>query len=142
MSRPVRQRLLDVLAALDAIDAHVRRGSRSEDALPPADGLPGDGLVRDRGVREDALVPDDLVLDDLVLDAVRFRLAEVGRAVAALPAGLLATEPGVPWPAVARMPEHLAPRHPGPARALVAATVVHELPRLRSAVHRLLDRVP
>jgi len=138
VSRPVRQRLLDVLAALDAIDAHVRRGSRPDDDLLPDDDLPpGDGLVRDHGAREDALV-----LDDLVVDAVRFQLSEVGRAVAALPAGLLATEPGVPWPAVARMPEHLASRHPGPARVLVAGTVVHELPQLRSAVHRLLDRVP
>ncbi len=30
MSRPARQRLLDVLAALDAIEAHTRRGDLSD----------------------------------------------------------------------------------------------------------------
>jgi len=35
--------------------------------------------------------------DGLVFDAVRIRLLEIGEAVKALPADLLATQPSIPW---------------------------------------------
>ena len=108
MSRHDRQRLPDVVAALDAIAEHVARG-----------GL-GDGPV---------------------FDAVRVRLIEIGAAVKALPVELLATEPALPWSEVARMRDHLAHRYFDTTHAIVASTVDHDLPQLRAAVTRLLNRV-
>jgi uncharacterized protein with HEPN domain len=46
--------------------------------------------------------------DGLVFDAVRIRLLEIGEAVKALPADLLATQPAIPWSQIARMRDHLA----------------------------------
>jgi uncharacterized protein with HEPN domain len=63
VSRHDRQRLEDILAAIDAIRAHLTRGELS---------------------------------DSLVFDAVRVRLIEIGEAVKALPAELLASEPDLP----------------------------------------------
>jgi uncharacterized protein with HEPN domain len=48
--------------------------------------------------------------DGLIFDAVRIRLLEIGEAVKALRLELLATEPEIPWPQIARMRDHLA--HP------------------------------
>ena len=107
MSRHERQRLLDVVAALDAIDAHLRRGDL------------GDGLV---------------------FDAVRARLIEIGEAVKGLSAELLSTEPELPWSEIARMRDHLAHRYFDTTHAIVASTVSQDLPQLRAAVTRLLDR--
>jgi len=39
--------------------------------------------------------------DGLVFDAVRVRLIEIGEAVTALPAGLLGSEPALPWAQIA-----------------------------------------
>jgi uncharacterized protein with HEPN domain len=55
-----QQRIADILAAIEAIRAHLLRGALS---------------------------------DGLIFDAVRIRLLEIGEAVKALPADLLATEP-------------------------------------------------
>jgi uncharacterized protein with HEPN domain len=107
VSRHERQRLLDVLAALDAIEAHVRRGDL------------GDGLV---------------------FDAVRVRLIEIGEAVKGLSAEVLATEPDLPWSEIARMRDHLAHRYFDTTHAIVASTVSQDLPQLRAAVTRLLER--
>lgn len=108
MSRFQRQRLLDVQAALDAIEVHVGRGELS---------------------------------DGLIFDAVRVRLIEIGEAVKALPNDLLATEPGLPWSEIARMRDQLAHRYFDTNHAIVASTVAHDLPQLRDAITRLLDRV-
>ncbi|MDA8269328.1 MAG: DUF86 domain-containing protein [Actinomycetota bacterium] len=48
--------------------------------------------------------------DGLVFDAVRVRLIEIGEAVKALPAELLASEPALPWAQIAGMRDHLAHR--------------------------------
>lgn len=108
MSRDARQRLLDVRAALDAIDGHLTRGD---------------------------------VSDGLIFDAVRVRLIEIGEAVKALPADVLASEPSLPWSEIARMRDHLAHRYIDTTHAIVAGTVVNDLPELRAAVERLLQQV-
>jgi uncharacterized protein with HEPN domain len=105
VTRHHRQRLLDVQAALDAIDAHVNRGDLS---------------------------------DGLIFDAVRVRLIEIGEAVKALPSELLNSEPDLPWAEIARMRDQLAHRYFDTTHALVASTVLHDLPILRQAIARLL----
>ena len=78
--------------------------------------------------------------DGLVYDAVRVRLIEIGEAVKGLSAEVLATEPDLPWSEIARMRDHLAHRYFDTTHAIVASTVSQDLPQLRAAVTRLLDR--
>lgn len=78
--------------------------------------------------------------DGLVFDAVRVRLIEIGEAVKDLPSAVLATEPGVPWTAVARMRDRLAHRYFDTEHSHVAATVEHGLAPLEQAAQRLLER--
>jgi uncharacterized protein with HEPN domain len=59
--------------------------------------------------------------DGLVFDAIRIRLLEIGEAVKALPAGLLDTQPAIPWRQVARMRDHLAHRYFDTAHAVLPA---------------------
>ena len=68
--------------------------------------------------------------DGLVFDAVRIRLLEIGEAVKALPAELLAAEPDIPWSQIARMRDHLAHRYFDTSHAILRATVDHDLPEL------------
>jgi uncharacterized protein with HEPN domain len=75
--------------------------------------------------------------DGLVFDAVRIRLLEIGEAVKALPAGLLATQPSIPWSQIARMRDHLAHRYFDTAHAILQATVDDDLPELERAIHSL-----
>jgi uncharacterized protein with HEPN domain len=107
VTRRDQQRLLDIQVALDAISAHLLRGTLS---------------------------------DGLVFDAVRVRLIEIGEAVKRLPPALLSTEPGIPWDEVARLRDRLAHRYFDTSHAILQATVDHDLPELRQAVVRLLDR--
>jgi len=76
--------------------------------------------------------------DGLVFDAVRIRLIEIGEAVKDIDPEVLAKEPGVPWPDVAGMRDHLTHRYFDTAHSIVAATVSHDLPPLVAAVERLL----
>jgi uncharacterized protein with HEPN domain len=80
--------------------------------------------------------------DGLVFDAVRIRLLEVGEAVKALPAELLATQPGIPWAQIARMRDHLAHRYFDTAHAVLQATVDDDLPELEQAVLALMAGLP
>jgi uncharacterized protein with HEPN domain len=77
--------------------------------------------------------------DGFVFDAVRVRLIEIGEAVKAIDATLLAQEPDIPWIDVAGMRNHLAHRYFDTAHGVVQATVVHDLPPLVAAVQRLID---
>ncbi len=77
--------------------------------------------------------------DGLVFDAVRVRLIEIGEAVKALPAALLASEPALPWAQIAGLRDRLAHRYFDTSRAILAATVSDELPELEIAVRRLLQ---
>jgi uncharacterized protein with HEPN domain len=99
-----QQRIADILAAIEAIRAHLRRGALS---------------------------------DGLIFDAVRIRLLEIGEAVKAIPADLLATEPAIPWSEIARMRDHLAHRYFDTSHAILQATIDTDLPELERAVRRL-----
>jgi uncharacterized protein with HEPN domain len=75
--------------------------------------------------------------DGLIFDAVRIRLLEIGEAVKALPADLLAAAPTIPWTEIARMRDHLAHRYFDTSHAILQATVDKDLPGLERAVLRL-----
>ena len=75
--------------------------------------------------------------DGLVFDAVRIRLLEIGEAVKALPAGMLSSQPNIPWSQIARMRDHLAHRYFDTNHAILRATVDNDLPELERAVQAL-----
>ena len=79
--------------------------------------------------------------DGLVFDAVRVRLIEIGEAVKAVDAELLAEESDIPWIDVAGMRDQLAHRYFDTAHSIVRATVREDLPPLVAAVNRLLNRL-
>jgi uncharacterized protein with HEPN domain len=79
--------------------------------------------------------------DGLVFDAVRVRLIEIGEAVKALPAELLANEPALPWAQIAGTSDRLAHRYFDTSHAILAATASEDLPELEISVRRLLQRV-
>jgi uncharacterized protein with HEPN domain len=79
--------------------------------------------------------------DGLVFDAVRVRLIEIGEAVKALPAELLASEPSLPWTQIAGLRDRLAHRYFDTSHAILAATVSDDLPELEAAARRLLQTV-
>ena len=79
--------------------------------------------------------------DGLVYDAVRVRLIEIGEAVKGLSAGLLATEPDLPWTQIAGIRDRLAHRYFDTSHAIVQGTVDHDLPVLAAAVERLSSHV-
>ena len=108
MSRYDDQRLADILAAIEAINAHLDRGD---------------------------------LHDGLIFDAVRIRLLEIGEAVKAISAELLATEPEIPWDQIAGMRDRLAHRYFDTSHAIVAGTVAHDLEDLRAATLRMQARV-
>lgn len=80
------------------------------------------------------------IRDGLIFDAVRVRLIEIGEAVKAIDAAVLAREPSVPWQDIAGMRDHLAHRYFDTDHAIVAATVDRDMPTLLEAVERLLGR--
>ena len=79
--------------------------------------------------------------DGLVFDAVRVRLIEIGEAVKAVDAQLLAEEPAIAWIDVAGMRDQLAHRYFDTAHSIVRATVTEDLPPLIAAVNRLIRRL-
>jgi uncharacterized protein with HEPN domain len=79
--------------------------------------------------------------DGLIFDAVRVRLIEIGEAVKALSAELVASENELPWTQIAGMRDRLAHRYFDTSHAIVRATVSEELPELEAAVRRLAERI-
>lgn len=77
----------------------------------------------------------------LVFDAVRMRLLEIGEAVRVLPEDVTAGERQIPWRDVAGLRDRLAHRYFDTDHAIVQDTVLHDLPDLEAAVHRLLSRL-
>jgi len=77
--------------------------------------------------------------DGLVFDAVRVRLIEIGEAVKALPSGLLASQPDMPWVQVAGMRDRLAHRYFDTSHAILSATVDRDLPELEQAARSLVE---
>jgi len=76
--------------------------------------------------------------EGLVFDAVRVRLIEIGEAVKGLSSTLLEQEPTIPWNQIAGMRDRLAHRYFDTSRAMLHATVAHDLPELEQVVHRLV----
>lgn len=72
---------------------------------------------------------------------MRVRLIEIGEAVKALPEGLLASEPALPWAQIAGMRDRLTHRYFDTSHAVLAATVSEDLPDLEAGVLRLLNTV-
>jgi len=110
-SRTDRQRLQDILIAIEAIREHeeFRRGS----------GVPL-GLVE---------------------DAVKYRLVEIGEAVGDLSTDLRDRRPQVPWSRVKGMRDLLAHRYHAIDIAVVWSIVDTHLPALDLAVRSLLEAV-
>jgi len=79
--------------------------------------------------------------DGLVFDAVRIRLLEIGEAVKALPPDRLSTEPEIPWRDIARMRDHLAHRYFDASHDILRTTVEQDLPALKLAIDRLIQRM-
>jgi uncharacterized protein with HEPN domain len=80
--------------------------------------------------------------DGLVSDTVRIRLLEIAEAVKGLPAGLLSSQPDIPWSQIARMRDHLAHRYFDTDHAILQATVDNDLPELERAIEALLATLP
>jgi uncharacterized protein with HEPN domain len=80
--------------------------------------------------------------DGPVFDAVRIRLLEIGEAVKALPAEMLASQPDIPWAQIARMRDHLAHRYFDTNHAILQVTVDNDLPELGRAVQALAETLP
>lgn len=77
--------------------------------------------------------------DGLIFDAVRIRLVDIGEAVSRLDDGTMSKAADVPWRDIAAMRNHLIHRYFDTARAIVAATVNHDLQTLRRHIELLLD---
>jgi uncharacterized protein with HEPN domain len=77
--------------------------------------------------------------DGLIFDAVRIRLLEIGEAVKALPADVIALEPAIPWSEIARMRDHLAHRYFDTTHAILQGTVENDLPELERAIDSMTE---
>jgi uncharacterized protein with HEPN domain len=101
-----RDRVNDILQAIDGIEAHHRR-------------------ARSVGL------PDD---DPLLLDAVVRQLALIGEAAAHLPAEVIDRHPGIPWQGVKGMRLLLDHEYHRVDATIVWETVRTDLPKLQSAL--------
>jgi len=110
MSRDSRERLQDILEALDAIARYVG-GSLAE---PSVD-------------------------DQVVLDAVVFRLLVIGEAAKNVDDELQAAAPGVPWRTYAGLRDVIAHQYFRLQKKIIEDTVRKDLPILKSAVEALLS---
>lgn len=110
MSRDSRERLHDILEALDAIARYVG-GSLAE---PSVD-------------------------DQVVLDAVLFRLLIIGEAAKNVDDELQAAAPGVPWSNYAGLRDVIAHQYFRLQKKIIEDTVRKDLPTLKSAVEELLS---
>ncbi len=82
-------------------------------------------------------VADPTLPADVVYDAVRMRLVEIGEAVRALPAGVTASEPGIPWSRVSVLGERLTRRYFDTTPAVVLGTARTDVPHLCEVVRRM-----
>lgn len=110
MSRDHRDRLRDILTAIDAIGMHRCRAAEL-------------GLEAD---------------DQLLIDAVVRQLAIIGEAAAHLPEAVTRRAPDVPWQDIKGMRLHLDHGYHKVSTVIVLNTVEDELDPLRYAVSREL----
>lgn len=109
MSRDGRERVQDILEALEAIARYV-----------------GGSLV------------EPSIEDPVVLDAVLFRLLVIGEAAKNVDDELRAAAPGVPWADYAGLRDVIAHQYFRVQKRIVENTVRSELPALKAAVETLL----
>ena len=84
----------------------------------------------------------DEVLEDVksrIMKKQELEAEEIGEAVKGISPALLNREPDLPWAQIAGMRDQLAHRYFDTSRAMLGATVDHDLPELQEAVARLLD---
>ncbi len=74
----------------------------------------------------------------MAFDALLYRLVVIGEAVKALPAELLARQPQVPWPEIARLRDLLAHHYYRVDAQIIRRTVETPLADLQQAVAQLL----
>lgn len=113
MSRSARQRLHDVLEA-------IRKARVADARLQAAD------------------VAGDLEGVEMAFDAVLLDLMVIGESVKALPAEVLAREPGIPWRDLMALRDRVGHHYHRIVPAIVHSSVRHDLAPLEAAVHRLL----
>lgn len=109
MSRDGRERVQDILEALEAIARYV-----------------GGSLV------------EPSIEDPVVLDAVLFRLLVIGEAAKNIDDELRAAAPGVPWADYAGLRDLIAHQYFRVQKRIVENTVRSELSALKAAVETLL----
>lgn len=110
MSRDGRERVQDILEALEAIARYV-----------------GGSLV------------EPSIEDPVVLDAVLFRLLVIGEAAKNIDDELRAAAPGVPWADYAGLRDLIAHQYFRVQKRIVENTVRSDLPALKAAVEALLS---
>ncbi len=106
--RDVRERLRDILEAIERIERYASRGR------------------------------DTFLRDELVQTWVIRHLQIIGEAARAVPDDIRAAAPGLPWPKITGMRHILVHDYFGIDVDLVWAVVEHELEPLRDQVQRLL----
>lgn len=112
MPRRDRDRLLDVLEAIEAIEQYAAPG------------------LEDRGSR------------DPLWDAVSFNLMIVGEALSHVSDEVRAREPGIDWRGAIGMRNAIAHEYFAARRDLILEAVQRDVPLLRAAVERLLRDLP
>jgi uncharacterized protein with HEPN domain len=110
VTRDSRERLRDILEALDAIALYVG-GSLLEPSID----------------------------EPVVLDAVLFRLLVIGEAAKNVDDELQAAAPGVPWSDYADLRDVIAHQYFRVQKQIIENTVRNDLPTLRTAVERLFS---
>lgn len=112
MSRSPRERLADIVAAIQRIRA-------AEGALGRAEASGDDSDVA------------------IAFDALMYRLLVIGEAVKAIPADLQQREPSVHWSEIARMRDVLAHHYYRVDTDVIRRTLDDPLHELEAAVHRI-----
>jgi uncharacterized protein with HEPN domain len=109
LSRDERERLTDILDALDAIADYA--GGRLEDVS---------------------------IDEPVVLDAVLLRLIVIGEAIKNVGPGLRERAPGIPWGNYAGLRDVIAHQYFRIQTQIIENTIRRDLPELRRAVQQLL----
>lgn len=78
---------------------------------------------------------------EIVMDAVAMRLLEIGEAVKSLSDRVTATEPAIPWRAIAGMRDYLAHHYFGTTPEVIQSVIDKDLQPLSEAVARMRSRI-
>jgi uncharacterized protein with HEPN domain len=116
VSRTTRERLVDISYAAEGV-------RRAVEALERAESQEADDA-------------------QLAFDALLYRLVVIGEAVKALPAELLASQPQVPWRAIAKLRDLLSHHYYRVDAEVIRRTVEAPMEQLREAVAQLVAAEP